>query len=185
MILSNHFIHWDIVRTCWNWKQLGTYNRKLTLNSWLKISMVQLGQQRFLKCLGICFSQLLALSTLVFLLLQKFEFGLHVRYYCIIKAWSSDFNPFSYHQLWIGCVHQSCAANTSLRQELIGLSSLGAGDFIQRDLITFKICGMPSYGWDMVANIVHQLKLLQLFRFDDRSLSMAWVITIYQRHMTT
>ena len=87
------------------------------------------------------------LSTLVFLLLQKFEFALHVRYCCIIRAWSSDFNPSSYLQLWIGCVHQSCTADTSLGEELIGLSSLGAGDFILRGLITFKICGMPSYGW--------------------------------------
>ena len=23
VILSNHFIHWDIIRTCWNWKQVG------------------------------------------------------------------------------------------------------------------------------------------------------------------
>ena len=43
---------------------------------------------------------------------------------------------------------------------------------------------MPSYGWTMVAKIVHQLKLLQLFRFDDRIPSMARVITIYQKHMT-
>ena len=33
VILSNHFIHWDIIRTCWNWKQVGIYNGKLTLNS--------------------------------------------------------------------------------------------------------------------------------------------------------
>ena len=74
--------------------------------------------------------------------------------------------------------------DTSLGEELIGLSSLGAGDFILRGLITFKISGMPSYGWAMVTKIVHQRKLLQLFRFDDRSLSMARVITIYQKHMT-
>ena len=74
--------------------------------------------------------------------------------------------------------------DTSLGEELIGLSSLGAGDFILRGLITFKISGMASYGWAMVTKIVHQLKLLQLFRFDDRSPSMARVITIYQKHMT-
>ena len=69
--------------------------------------MAQLGEQIFLKCLGICFSQPLplspifsataqcspTLSTLVFLLLQKFESTLHVRYCCVIRTWSSDFNP--------------------------------------------------------------------------------------------
>ena len=67
----------------------------------------------------------------------------------------------------------------------MGISSLGADDCILRGLITFKTCGMPSYGWAMVAKIVHQLKLLQLFRSDDRSPSMARFITIYQKHMTT
>ena len=99
------------------------------------------------------------LSTLVFLLLQKFEFALHVRYCCIIRAWSSDFNPSSYLQLWIGSVHQSHAPGASLGEEFIGLSSLGAGDFILRGLIAFKTCRMPSYGWDMITKIVHQLKL--------------------------
>ena len=124
------------------------------------------------------------LSTLVFLLPQKFEFKLHVRYCCIIGAWSRDFNLSSYLQLWIGCVHQSCTADTSLGEELIGLSSLGAGDFVLHGLIIFKTCGMSSYGWAMVTKTVHQLKLLQLFGFDDRKLSMARVITIYQKHMT-
>ena len=68
---------------------------------------------------------------------------------------------------------------------MIGLSSLGAGDFILRGLITFKICGMPSYGWAMVTKIVHQLKLLQLLRFDDRIPSMARVITIYRSPSVT
>ena len=105
------------------------------------------------------------LSTLVFLLLQKFVFTLHVRYCCVIRAWSSDFNPFSYLQLWIGSVHQSytCA---SLGEQLIRLSSLGAGDFILRV-------------------IVHQLKLLQLSKFDDRSPIMARITVIYQKLMTT
>ena len=106
------------------------------------------------------------LSTLVFLLLQKFVFTLHLRYCCVIRAWSSDFNPFSYLQLWIGSVHQSYTTCTSLGEQLIRLSSLGAGDFILRD-------------------IVHQLKLLQLSKFDDRSPIMARIIVIYQKLMTT
>ena len=85
------------------------------------------------------------LSTLVFLLLQKFKFALHVRYCCIIRAWSSDFNPSFYLQSWIDSVHQSHTAGASLGKELIGLSSLGAGDFILRGLIAFKTCLMPSY----------------------------------------
>ena len=80
------------------------------------------------------------LSILVFPPLQKFEFTLHVRYCCVIRAWSSDFNPSSYLQLWIGSVHQSHAPGASLGEEFIGLSSLGAGDFILRGLIAFKIC---------------------------------------------
>ena len=95
------------------------------------------------------------LSNLVFLFLRKFEFALHVRYCCIIRAWSNDFNPSSYLQLWIGSVHQSCSAYTSLGEGLIGVSSLGADDFILRGLITFRICGVPNYGWDMVPKIVH------------------------------
>ena len=93
------------------------------------------------------------LSTLVFLLLQKFEFALHVRYCCIIRALSSDFNPPFYLQLWRVCVHQRCKADTSLGEKSIGLSLLGAGDFILRGLITFKMCGMPSYGWALVTKI--------------------------------
>ena len=46
------------------------------------------------------------------------------------------------------------------------LSSLGAGDFILR-------------------GIIHQQKLLQLSKFDDRSPTMARIIAIYQKHMTT
>ena len=106
------------------------------------------------------------LSTLVFLLLQKFVFTLHLRYCCVIRAWSSDFNPFSYLQLWIGSVHQSYTTCTSLGEQLIRLSSLGAGDFILRD-------------------IVHQLKHLQLSKFDGRNPTMARIIAIYQKHMTT
>ena len=125
------------------------------------------------------------LSTLVFLLLQKFVFALHVRYYCVIRAWSSDFNPSSYLQLWICSVHQSYTAGAFLGEELIELSSLGAGDFILRGLIAFKICHMPSYGWAVITKIVYQLKILQSSKFDDRSPTMARVIAIYQKHMTT
>ena len=77
-----------------------------------KISF-KLEGKTFLKCLGICFSQPLTLSpkfhataqcnptlsTLVFIFLQMFESTLYVRYCCIIKGWSSDFNPSSYLQL--------------------------------------------------------------------------------------
>ena len=121
------------------------------------------------------------LSTLVFLLLQKFEFDLHVRYCCVIIALSSNFNPPSYLQLWIGCVHQSCAAGTGAD----GVSSLGAGDFILGGIITFKICHRPSYEWAVVTKTVHQLKFLQLSKFNDRSPTMARVIANYQKHMTT
>ena len=44
---------------------------------------------------------------------------------------------------------------------------------------------MPSYGWTMITKIVHQLKLLQFSRFDNRSPTMAGVITIYQKLMIT
>ena len=106
------------------------------------------------------------LSILVFLLLQKFVFTLHVRYCCVIRAYSSDFNPSSYLQLCIGSVHQSYTAGASLGEGLIGLSSLGAADFILRD-------------------IAHQLKLLQLPKFDALSPTMARIIAIYRKPMTT
>ena len=125
------------------------------------------------------------LSTLVFLLLQKFKFALYVRYCCVIRAWYSDFNPSSSFQQWIGSVYQSHTAGESLGEELIGLSSLGAGDFKLRGFIAFKICHMPSYGWDMITKILNQLKLLQFSKFDDRSPTMAQVIAICQRYMTT
>ena len=117
--------------------------------------------------------------------LQKFEFDLRVRYCCVITALTSDFLPSSYLQLWIGCVHQSCTAVTSLGEELMGLSSLGVGDFILGGLKTFKICHKPSYEWAVVAKTVHQLKFLHLPKFNDRSPTMARVIAIYQKHMTT
>ena len=97
----------------------------------------------------------------------------------------NDFNSSSYLQLGTGYVRQSCTAGTFLGKVLIGLSSYGAGDFITRGHITFKICGMPSYGWAMVPKIVHHLQLLQLLKFDGHSPTMARVIAIYQKHMTT
>ena len=125
------------------------------------------------------------LSTLVFLLPQKFKFSLHFGYCCVIRAWLSDFNSSSYLQLWIGSVHQSHTSGASLGEELIGLSSLGAGDFILRGLMALKTYLMPSYVWTMITKIVHQLKLLQFSKFDDRSPTMARVIAICQKHMTT
>ena len=105
------------------------------------------------------------LSTLVFLLLQKFVFTLHLRYCCVIRAWSSDFNPFSYLQLWIGSVHQSYTTCASLGEQLIRLSSLGAGDFILID-------------------IVHQLKLLQCPNL--MTVAQSWLeLLTYQKLMTT
>ena len=117
------------------------------------------------------------LSILVFLLLQKFEFTLHFKFCCIVREWSSDFNLSSYLQLWIGSLCESYTAGASLGEELMGISSLDAADFILCGLIAFKICHRPSYGWAMITKIVHELKLLQLPRFDDGSPTMAWVIT--------
>ena len=57
-------------------------------------------------------------------------------------------------------VHQSCAAGTSLGVELMGLSSLGAGDLILGLLMPFKICHKPSYEWVVVTKTVHQLRFL-------------------------
>ena len=125
------------------------------------------------------------LNTLVFLLLQNFEFTLHFKFCCVIREWSCNFNPSCYLQLWIGSVHQNYTAGASPREVLIRISSLGTGDFILSGLKAFKICHMPSYGWAMITKIVHQIKLLQLSRFDDRSPTMARVITIYQKLMTT
>ena len=129
-------------------------------------------------------SNISTLSTLVFLLLQKFEFTLLSSSVASLE-WTRDFNPSSYLQPWIGSVHQSYTAGASLGEELIGISSLGAGDFILDGLIAFKICHMPIYGLAMITKIVHQLKFLQLSRFDDRSSTIPRVITIYQKLMTT
>ena len=67
----------------------------------------------------------------------------------------------------------------------MGISSLGAGDFILGGLITFKICHEPSYEWVVVTKTVHQLKFMQLSKFNDRSPTMPRVTAIYQKHMTT
>ena len=67
----------------------------------------------------------------------------------------------------------------------MGYSSLGTGDFILGGLITFKIFHKPTYEWAVVTKTVHQLKFLQLSKFNDRSPTMAQVIAVYQKHMTT
>ena len=64
------------------------------------------------------------------------------------------------------------------------LSSLGAGDFMLGGLITFKIFHKSSYEWAVVTKTMHQLKFLQLPKFNDRSPTMARVIEIHQKHMT-
>ena len=87
---------------------------------------------------------ILTLSTLVSLLLQKFEFTFLFKFSCVSREWSSDFNPPSYLQPWIGSVHQSYIVGASLGEELVGISFLGGGDFILRALIAFKICHMDG-----------------------------------------
>ena len=79
----------------------------------------------------------------------------------------------------MGCVHQSCAAGTSLGEELMGHSSLGGGDFILGCLITFQICHKSSYESAVVIKTEHQLTLLQLSKFNDLSPTLAPVIAIY------
>ena len=107
------------------------------------------------------------------------KFTLHFKFCCVIRDWSRNFNPSSCLQPWIGSVHQSHTAGASLGEELIRIFSLGAGDFILFGLIAW------SHKCAMISKIVHQLKLLELSRFDDRSRTMARVITIYQKLMTT
>ena len=123
-------------------------------------------------------------STLIFLILQNFEFTCHIRHCCVTRVGSSNFNPSSYLQLWIGCVHQCYTVVTSFEQELTGLSSLGAGDFILRGIISFKICHMSSYGWAIVTKVVHQVKPSQLSKFNDHGPIIAQLISIYLKHMT-
>ena len=64
------------------------------------------------------------------------------------------------------------------------LSSLLAGDLILGGLITFKICHKSSYEWVVITKTVHQLKFLQLPKFNDRGPTMARIIAIYQKHIT-
>ena len=66
----------------------------------------------------------------------------------------------------------------------MGLSSLGTGHLILGNLMTFKICHKPSYEWAVGTKTVHQLKFLQLSKFNERSRTMARIIAIYQKHMT-
>ena len=107
----------------------------------------------------------LTLSSLVFFVLQKFKFTLHFKFYWIIKEWSRNFNPCFYLRPWIGSVHLSYTADASLEEKLIGISSLGGGDFILCGLVAFRICHIHNYGSAMITKTVHQLKLLQLSRF--------------------
>ena len=148
--------------------------------------MAYLREQRFLKWLGIWFLSLWPLnpehtgfshSTKVWTWSPCQVLLCH---YSVVK-W---FYPSSYIQLWIGCVHQSCAAGTPLGEELIGLSSLGADDLILNGLVTFKICHKPSHESAVVTKTVHELKFLQLSKFNDRNPTMARLIAIYQKHMT-
>ena len=149
--------------------------------------MAQLGEQRFQKRLSICFLSLWPFKHehTGFSPSTKGWIYLRVRHCSFIRALSSDFNPSSYLQLWAGCVHQSHAAGASLGEKLMGYSSLGTGDFILGGLITFKMFHKPTYEWAVVTKTVHQLKFLQLSKFNDRSPTMARVIAIYQKHMTT
>ena len=146
--------------------------------------MSQLGEQRFLKSLGTCFflalgpqSNISTLSTLAFLLLEKCEFALQAMHCCVIRTWSTDFNPSSYLQLWISCVHQSCTAGTSLGEELIRLSSLGAGDLILGGLTAFKICHVASYGWAMVFEIFVKVTWLRCHHTTSTYVSVKWILS--------
>ena len=137
------FYPMSLIRTCRKWKQVGIYAGKLILNS-INNQLGPARRAKISKMFGYLFFSTLrpqpnisTLTTLVFLFLQKFKFALHLRYCCIIRTWSSDFNPSSYLRLWMVCVHERCTADTSLGEELIRFSSLGAGDFILRGLITF------------------------------------------------
>ena len=58
-------------------------------------------------------------------------------------------------------------------------------DFILVGLITFKIFHKPSCEWALVTKTVHQQKSLKFSKFNVRSPTMAQVIAIYQKRMTT
>ena len=55
----------------------------------------------------------------------------------------------------------------------------------QGGLITFEIFHKPSYEWAVVTKTVHQLKVLQMSKFNDRSPPMARVTAFCQKHKTT
>ena len=104
---------------------------------------------------------ILTLSTLVFLLLQKFEFTLHFKFCCVIREWWSDINPSCYLKPWLDSVHQSYTAGACLREELIGISSLGADEFIllslKLELLRFINSSWPrsncvTSNWQEVSN---------------------------------
>ena len=166
--------------------------RKINFNIQINNQLGPVWRANFSKMFGYLFfsalgpqSNISTLSTLVFLLLQKFEFTLHFKFCCVISEWSRNFNPSSFLLSQASSVHLSYIAGASLGEELIEISSLGGGDLILYGLIGFKIYHMPSCGWAMITKIVHQLKLFQLRRFDEHSPTMARVITSYQTLMTT
>ena len=76
-------------------------------------------------------------------------------------------------------------SNYPLGEKLMELSSLDAGDFILGGLITFRLFHKPGYEWAVVTKTVHRLKSLKLSKSNDSSPTMARVIAIYQKHMTT
>ena len=67
----------------------------------------------------------------------------------------------------------------------MGLSSLATGDFILGGLITFKNCHKPSYECAVVTKTVHQLKFLQLSKFNNRRSTIDRFNAIYQKLMAT
>ena len=160
--------------------------RKINFNILINNQLAQYGEQIFLKCLGICFSQPLALSPIFQPRAPQFfsfyeSLNLH-------STSSSVASLESGHVILIRLLISSneyaafikiILAGASLGDQLIEISALGGGDFILYGLIAFKICHMPSYGWAMITKIVHQLKLLQLSRFENQSPTMARAITIY------
>ena len=167
-----------------SWYLYRKINFKLLINNQLGLAWIA----NISKMLGYFFRSALGpqpnistLSILVFLLQQRFAFTLHVSYCCVIRAYSSDFNPSSYLQLWIGSVHQSYTAGAFLCRACL----------FRRWCLhitwthSFQNLSYSQYGWAVITKIVHQLKLLQLSIFDDRNPTMARVIAIYQKSMTT
>ena len=145
--------------------------RKINFNILINNQLAQYGEQIFLKCLGICFSQPLALSAIFQPRAPQF-----FSFYESLNLHSTSSSVASLEsghviliRLLISSVHQSYTAGASLGEDLIGISSLGRGDLILCGLIAFKICHMPGYGQAMITKIKHQLKLFQFSRFDDCS----------------